>query len=686
MNTTSQRTIIVLVGFIFAFITHAPSTVQAYDTENLILVSIDGIRDLEAFSCEFPPQDDNHPYIPFIYDQLKPQGTAYTEMYNIFCTITSPGHASMLTGNWEIFPNYNIDHYHTRSWSPTIFEYARKELNLSRSDTWCVVGKLNCVENNWSLHPEYGEDFGANLIKYPDGYKYETDSLTTDKALEIMEADHPSLLFVNLQDVDTAGHSGIYELYLAAIRKADRAVQRFWNRIQEDPFYSGKTTLMVTTDHGRHSPGYGGFQNHGGMCHGCKHVMFLAVGPDTPADQEISRRVYQIDIAPTIGELMGFSTPYSRGQVLEEAIRGYQKSQRHIMKDPAIDIDDGDIFLTWTDNRTGIDQIYFTASTNGGESWSDTIQVSDTAVATTHPGIAADESGVHVVWLDYEFTEKADTEIWRLYYRRSEDLGLTWEPKKLLFSSIVENEKGHGDVTLSEPTIRAEQGSILIAASGFPDAMGVIVSNDGGDTWKLVPIYMNRVHVRTVVPCPLDREWGIVWCDQTFDNEARNWDIFWQGSDSGGYEWPNYKRLREDPAYSIQPDIDSDGQSGMVVAWADNASGKFQILFRRKSFLWWWYSEQTISESSSGAWQPIVAWDRDNFEVNLVWTDYRNGRGELYHRRYNLFSWTDEVRLTSAEGSVYNPKLAFDDNGHYFMVWEEITDSEVRLGTGSMLP
>ena len=60
-------------------------TANAYLTDNLFVVSIDGVRDHEAFDYEFAPGEIEHPYLPFIWNELKPQGTTYMEMYNI-CT------------------------------------------------------------------------------------------------------------------------------------------------------------------------------------------------------------------------------------------------------------------------------------------------------------------------------------------------------------------------------------------------------------------------------------------------------------------------------------------------------------------------------------------------------------------------------------------------------------------------
>jgi len=165
----------------------------SYQTSNLFVVTIDGLRDIEGFAYPFEPGQNDHPFLPFLWNTLKPQGTAYMEMYNVFHTTTSPGHQTILTGDWQVFPNYGLANYphQTRAFAPSIFEYARKELGTPKSKTWAVVGKLNCIENDWSLHPAYGESYGANLVVEPVELLPETDSLTVDALMGILDADQP---------------------------------------------------------------------------------------------------------------------------------------------------------------------------------------------------------------------------------------------------------------------------------------------------------------------------------------------------------------------------------------------------------------------------------------------------------------------------------------------------------------
>ena len=78
--------------------------------------------------------------------------------------------------------------------------------------------------------------------------------------------------------------------------------------------------LFVTNDHGRHSDAYGGFQNHGDACSGCRHIMLVMAGPDTRAGFVSAAHHDQRDIARTIGYLLGVPMPLAQGNVLDDIL------------------------------------------------------------------------------------------------------------------------------------------------------------------------------------------------------------------------------------------------------------------------------------------------------------------------------------------------------------------------------
>jgi hypothetical protein len=269
----------------------------AYFTENVHIVIIDGARYSETFG------DSTHQNIPFIWTRLKPKSTIYTRFYNDSLTYTTAGHASIISGVWQIIANDDSQ----RPSTPTLFEYFRKERKTNITDNFVILGKDKLQLLASSFHPEYGGNYCASVVKSVSQY---SDKIAWENFKHVLSTYHPRLTITNLPQVDSKGHNGDWEGYLHAIRLADSITYEMWNLIQSDSFYKDKTTLIVTNDHGRHLVDW---TSHGDGCDGCRHLMMMMLGPDTKAGVIDSVRRTQIDIAPTVGELLNFSTPLCKG-------------------------------------------------------------------------------------------------------------------------------------------------------------------------------------------------------------------------------------------------------------------------------------------------------------------------------------------------------------------------------------
>ena len=267
--------------------------------QNVIIVVIDGARYTESFGRK-------DKFIPHLYNELKPQGTIFTNfrIADEGYTTTNPGHASIITGTWQLIKNDGTE----RPNKPTIFEYFRKELSAKETDCFVVAGKKKIAALSYSAFPGFGEDFGASTCCF-DG----DDNRVYDSLVVVMDTYHPKIILVNFPTTDKKGHTGVWNDYINALSNADNLVYELWQKIHSDSFYKEKTTMLVTNDHGRHTDS---FKNHGDDCDGCEHIMLLAIGRDIPEEKINSELHHQIDIAKTAGNLLGFETPYVNGENL----------------------------------------------------------------------------------------------------------------------------------------------------------------------------------------------------------------------------------------------------------------------------------------------------------------------------------------------------------------------------------
>ena len=117
--------------------------------------------------------------------------------------------------------------------------------------------------------------------------------------------------------MDHGGHSGDWDEYIAAIESADAIVGELWDWLGNDPVYAGRTTMIVTNDHGRHTDD---FQGHGDGCAGCRAIQLLAIGPGIKVGHVSNVERTILDIAPTIGALLGMHTEYTSGEVMTEIL------------------------------------------------------------------------------------------------------------------------------------------------------------------------------------------------------------------------------------------------------------------------------------------------------------------------------------------------------------------------------
>jgi hypothetical protein len=272
-------------------------------TQYVVIAVIDGARYTETLG------DTSHSNIPGIWNQLRPEATIYSSCYNNGSTTTCAGHANIVTGTWQPIANTGTERPHM----PTIFEYLRKFSGSPMDENYVVLGKTKLNILAYSDHPSYDSLYGASVDQSVSEYN---DSLTLAGMENMIRDHHPKLMIANFANVDLMWHSGIYIKYITAIMQVDSLICQLWNYIQADSTYSDRTTLIVTNDHGRHT---NDFSSHGDACEGCRHVMMMILGPDTPDNIIDGSYVEQIDIAPTIGDLLGFPTPYCTGKPLRSA-------------------------------------------------------------------------------------------------------------------------------------------------------------------------------------------------------------------------------------------------------------------------------------------------------------------------------------------------------------------------------
>lgn len=273
---------------------------------HVILVIIDGARFSETLG------DPEHRFAPELA-RLAAEGCAPGPILNSGDTVTIAGMSAIHTGAWDAWRSDPYGEVYQAV--PTHWEYFRKQRERASTDAFYVLEDLD-YDSLWkpSRHAEYGQDYWPTF--QTRGW---SDAEVFDSFTQVIEQVRPTFAVLYLADVDAAGHGGSWARYTEAVSTADWIVGQVWELAQGTAGYAGRTTLLVTSDHGRHDDAHGGFSGHGDGCDGCRQVTFLAIGPDIdPGCVPASQARSIIDLTPTIGRILGYDATYSEGAVIEE--------------------------------------------------------------------------------------------------------------------------------------------------------------------------------------------------------------------------------------------------------------------------------------------------------------------------------------------------------------------------------
>jgi len=323
----------------------------AQKTENVILITLDGLRWQEVYSgadslliddsgyVENPEELveefwDNDPLkrreilMPFLWSTIASQGQLYgNRKYgnNMDCTnrmwFSYPGYNEILTGfsdDTNITSNSKIDNPNV-----TILEYLNKKekykgkvaafgswdvfpyiINEKRSGIYVNAGfkkaKSNLSEREIFLNTLQDE------IRGPWG-GVRLDVFTHHYAMEELKKNKPKVLYISYGETDDYAHDGAYDQYLKSARQTDAYIKELWEFAQSDEQYKGKTTFIITTDHGRGTHPKKTWKNHGSSVVGGGEIWAAIMGPDTPALGEVKKKgqLYQSQIAATTVKALG---------------------------------------------------------------------------------------------------------------------------------------------------------------------------------------------------------------------------------------------------------------------------------------------------------------------------------------------------------------------------------------------
>ncbi len=236
--------------------------------------------------------------------------------------VSYPGYAEILTG----FPQKEIiNNGRIQNPSTTILEFLKNELELEEDKiaafaSWDVFqyivskepGAIYC---NAGFQPVDDDPLNEtqqmlNILQREMPRMWKTvryDAFTYYQGMEYIKKHKPRVFYFSFGETDDLAHDKRYDQVLEAAHRTDKYLMELWRFVQTDKQYRNKTTLVITSDHGRGSGESEEWASHRKNIEGSEFIWIAVFGPDTPNKGELSKTatVYQKDIASTIAGLFG---------------------------------------------------------------------------------------------------------------------------------------------------------------------------------------------------------------------------------------------------------------------------------------------------------------------------------------------------------------------------------------------
>lgn len=320
-------------------------------TRNVVLIVTDGFRWQELFGGADPALNNEQfggvedtaalrrtylvgdadanrrALMPFIWGVMARDGQIYgNRTLGSSAVVTNglkfsyPGYNEMLTGK----PDPRIDR---NDYGPnpnvTVFEWLAGQSGFK--DRVAAFGTWD------AFAPIFNQERAKMLVRagwelpFPgstDPVRVLLDSLyaTTTRIWEVMPFDafmqavvttylpkeRPRALYLGYGETDEWAHDGRYDHYLGAAHRVDGFIRDLWQAMQAMPEYAGKTTFIITTDHGRGS-GLKDWTDHGKDVEGAENIWIAVLGPGIPGlgERRDVPQVTQAQIAASVAAAVG---------------------------------------------------------------------------------------------------------------------------------------------------------------------------------------------------------------------------------------------------------------------------------------------------------------------------------------------------------------------------------------------
>ena len=338
-----------LMGFLLLTLS---ATIHAQSkTENIFLITLDGLRWEELFggavdsmmlSEELTKDRDEvmrdfsavdpiiarEKLMPFFWSTIAEEGQLYGNRWvgnKVNCTnrfwFSYPGYNEILTGYSDPTIDSNDKVYNPNvtvlEWLNNMPEY---QGSVAAFGSWDVIpyiinDKRSGIPVNAGFRKANDEylTYKEQLLndlqdEIPKGWSsVRWDAFTHNYMMEYVKKFYPKVVYISYGETDDFAHDGRYDHYLNSAHQTDQWISEVWDFIESNSYYSGKTSLLITTDHGRGNSPMSEWKSHGTIYKGSNAIWIAALGPNIAplGVAENNEQLLQSQIAATLASILG---------------------------------------------------------------------------------------------------------------------------------------------------------------------------------------------------------------------------------------------------------------------------------------------------------------------------------------------------------------------------------------------
>jgi hypothetical protein len=321
-----------------------------HKTENLVIVTLDGMRWQEVFKgvdevlmndsvynrgidemkqkfWAGSEEERRKKLFPFLWNTVATQGQLYgNRKYDNKIDNSNPywfsypGYNEIFTGYPDTAVNSNDKIYNKNE---NVLEFVNKQKGyqgkVAAFSTWDVFPYiLNEPRSKIYVNSDVDTlDFKTPTLSLLNDMQFLTtrpvgvrpDVITYFAAREYLKEYKPKVLYIAFDETDDFAHGGMYDQYIGSANAQDAMIADLWKLLQSMPQYKDKTSLLITCDHGRGDKVKSDWKHHGSKISGAHEIWLAAIGPDIKGSGEmkVAGQLYQKQIATTIAKLLGFN-------------------------------------------------------------------------------------------------------------------------------------------------------------------------------------------------------------------------------------------------------------------------------------------------------------------------------------------------------------------------------------------